>query len=100
MLDATLSDTFKGKCNLLSGGGADRKGKNIFSAVAGGTETRGRVLLSEWCELTVDGSCGGDKIVMDGPGAPWKISDTLLIPLGELINPFKRRAPLDELPLQ
>ncbi len=37
---------------------------------------------------------------MDGPGAPWKISDTLLIPLRELINPFKRRAPLDELPLQ
>lgn len=48
----------------------------------------------------MEGSCGGDKIVMDGPGAPWKISDTLLIPLKELINPFKQRAPLDELILQ
>lgn len=48
----------------------------------------------------MEGSCGGDKIVMDGPGAPWKISDTLLIPLKELINPFKQRAPLDELLLQ
>ena len=48
----------------------------------------------------MDGSCGRDKIVMDGPGAPWKINYTLLIPLRELINPFKRRAPLDELPLQ
>lgn len=67
--------------------------------MAGGTQTRGRVLLSEWCELSEEGSCGGDKIVMDGPGAPWKINDTLLIPLRELINPFKRRAPLDELPL-
>lgn len=63
-------------------------------------EEGGRGLLSGWSELSVDGSCGGDKIVMDGPGAPWKISDTLLIPPGELINPFKRRAPLDELPLQ
>lgn len=92
-----MSDTFKGKCNLLSMEGA---GRNIFSATAGGTETKGRELLSEWCELRVEGSCGGDKIVMDGPGAPWKISDTLLIPLKELINPFKQRAPLDELILQ
>lgn len=46
------------------------------------------------------GSCGGDKIVMDGPGEPWKINDTLLILLRELINPFKRKTPLDELPLQ
>lgn len=68
--------------------------------MAGGTETRGKVLLSEWCELSVEGSCGRDEIVMDGPGAPWKINDTLLIPLRELINPFKRRAPLDELQLQ
>lgn len=97
LLGATLSDTFKEKCNLLSRKGASR---NTFSAAAGGTETRGTVLLSECCELSVEWSCGGDKIVMDGPGAPWEISDTLLIPLRELINPFKLRAPLDELPLQ
>lgn len=37
---------------------------------------------------------------MDGPlGAPWEISDSLLIPQRELINPFKCGAPLDEPPL-
>lgn len=90
-----MPDTFKGKCNLLS-----REEQAEKETMAGGTEARGKVLLSEWYELSVEGSFGGDKIVMDGPGAPWKISDTLLIPRRELINPFKQRAPLDEVPLQ
>ncbi len=55
LLGATLSDTFKAKCNLLSREGAGRKGKNTFSTKGGGTETRAKVLLSEWCELSVEG---------------------------------------------
>lgn len=59
-----------------------------------------KLLLQECWQLSVDSSHEGGKIVMNGLGAPWKINDTLLIPLRVIIIPFKWRAPLDELPLQ
>lgn len=35
--------------------------KKILGVMAAGTETRGKVPLSELCGLSVEGSCGGDK---------------------------------------
>lgn len=80
LFGATMSDTIvkknKKPHNLLSNKAAGRKGKCCGRYYR---DRRGSIVIREQ-EISVEGSCGGDKIVTDSPGAPWMINDTLLIP--------------------
>lgn len=64
-----MSDTIvkkKNPHNLLSNKAAGRKGKCYGRYYR---DRRGSIVIREQ-EISVEGSCGGDKIVTDSPGAP------------------------------